>query len=157
VLVQPYSVQLAQSREGLEEALREKLGSLDALPTRSRLRLAVTPWPRPSYRVLWLGDGGLDEDKIYIEYADLPPDPLAALRRHGVGYVVLKRDGAPDSAAAPLAAALARGARRLVSVSPYHEETAGGAAPAPFLHNVDAVIHRALRRPGPVVDVFALD
>ena len=157
VLVQPYSVQLAQSREGLEEALRERLGSLDALPTRSRLRLAVSPWPRPSYRVLWLGDGGLDEDKIYIEYADLRPDPLAALRRRGVGYVVLKRDRDPDAAAAPLAAALARGARRLASVSPYREETAAGPRPEPFLHNVDAVIHRGLRRPGPVVDVFALD
>ena len=46
-LIQPYSVQLAQSRESLEESLRARLGSLEPLPTRARLRLAVSPWPRP--------------------------------------------------------------------------------------------------------------
>ena len=80
VLIQPYSVQLAQSRESLEESLRARLGSLERLPTRARLRLAVSPWPRPSYRLLWLGTGGLDEDKIYLSYAELGNEPLATLR-----------------------------------------------------------------------------
>jgi hypothetical protein len=157
VLIQPYSVQLAQSRESLEESLRARLGSLEGLPTRARLRLAVSPWPRPSYRLLWLGTGGLDEDKIYLSYGDLGGDPLATLRSWRVQYVVLKRYDVADPAVAPLAETLAREARRLGSISPYREDAPPGvAAVAPFLHNTDSIIDPRLARPGPIVDVFEI-
>jgi hypothetical protein len=117
----------------------------------------VSPWPSPAYRLLWLGDGGLDEDKIYIEYAELAPDPLATLARHAVRYVVLKRDESPASAAAPLAAALERHARRIATVSPYPPGPSGDSRrPEPFLHNVDAVVDRGLARPGPVIDIYEI-
>jgi 4-amino-4-deoxy-L-arabinose transferase-like glycosyltransferase len=157
VLIQPQSVQVAQSREGLEEALQARLGSLDNLPTRSRLRLAVSPWPRPSYRLLWLGDGGLDEDKLYVGYAELGPDPIATLRARGVEYVVLKRYNVADPSVTPLANALARGARQVASVSPYRDDDPQTLAASPFLHNLDARIDRRLVRPGPIVDIFALE
>jgi 4-amino-4-deoxy-L-arabinose transferase-like glycosyltransferase len=157
VLIQPQSVQVAQSRAGLQEALRARLGSLDNLPTRSRLRLAVSPWPQPSYRLLWLGDGGLDEDKLYVGYAELGPDPVATLRARGVQYVVLKRYNVADPSVTPLANALARGARRVASVSPYRDDDPHTLAAPPFLHNLDARIDRRLVRPGPIVDIFALE
>jgi hypothetical protein len=145
VLIQPYSVQLAQSRESLEESLRAHLGSL------------VSPWPAPSYRLLWLGTGGLDEDKIYLSYADLGDDPLATLRSKGVQYVVLKRYNVADPTVTPLADALARGARRLGSISPYREgEPSERSSVAPFLHNTDSAIDPGLARPGPIVDVFEI-
>lgn len=157
VLIQPQSVQVVQSRAGLEEALRARLGSLDNLPTRSRLRLAVSPWPRPSYRLLWLGDGGLDEDKLYVGYAELGSDPVATLRAHGVEYVVLKRYNVADPSVTPLANALARGARQVASVSPYRDDDPQTLMASPFLHNLDARIDRRLARPGPIVDIFALE
>ncbi len=157
VLIQPYSVQLAQSRESLEESLRARLGSLERLPTRARLRLAVSPWPRPSYRLLWLGTGGLDEDKIYLSYAELGNEPLATLRSWQVQYVVLKRYDVADPAVTPLADALARGARRLGSISPYREDFPPEVTSvAPFLHNTDSTIDPRLARPGPIVDVFEI-
>jgi hypothetical protein len=158
VLVQPYSVQLAQSRESLEESLTARLGSLDRLSTRARLRLAVAPWPAPAYRLLWLGDGGLDDDKIYVGYGDLDGDPLGALRARRVEYVVLKRYNVTDPAVAPLAEALARGARRVASISPYRDDVASGDTPAaPFLHNTDSVFDQRLARPGPIIDIFQLE
>lgn len=158
VLVQPYSVMLTQSRESIEESLRARLGSLDHLSTRARLRLAVAPWPRPAYRLLWLGDGGLDEDKIYLGYRSLGADPLAVLRARRVEYVVLKRYNVADPAVRPLADALARGARRLASVSPYRDGAAPDDTPvAPFLHNTDAAVDRRLARPGPIVDIFQIE
>lgn len=155
VLVQPYSVQLAQSRPSLEESLDARLGA-QPRSTRARLRLAVSPWPVPSYRLLWLGDGGLDDDKIYLEYADLHGDPIAVLRSRGVEYVVLKRYTVPDRATRALAEALARQARRLATLSPYrHDVTPEEAATVePFLHNTDAIIDPRLQRPGPIVDIF---
>jgi hypothetical protein len=157
VLIQPQSVQVPQSRAGLEEALLARLGSLDNLPTRSRLRLTVSPWPRPSYRLLWLGDGGLDEDKIYLGYASLGDDPVATLRRHGVQYVVLKRYNVADPTVVPLATALARGARRLATVSPYRDDEPQTRLAPPFLHNLDSRLDRRIVRPGPIVDIFALE
>jgi uncharacterized membrane protein len=157
VLVQPQSVQLSQSKASLEESLKARLGSLEGLPTRSRLRLAVYPWPTPSYRILWLGDGGLDEDKIYVEYRQLGADPLSVLRARQVEYVVLKRYNVDDAAVTPLASALARGARRIASISPYRDDGRDGILVAPFLHNTDSTIDPRLARPGPAVDIFKLE
>lgn len=157
VLVQPYSVQLAQSRASLEESLRARRGA-QPRSTRAALRLAVSPWPVPSYRLLWLGDGGLDEDKIYLQYADLGQDPLAVLKAHGVEYVVLKRYNEPDPATRPLADVLARRARLLATISPYRSGVTPEEAAwvEPFLHNTDAIIDPRLQRPGPIVDIFQI-
>lgn len=158
VLVQPYSVVLTQSRESLEESLRARLGTLDRLSTRARLRLAVSPWPAPAYRLLWLGDGGLDEDKMYVGYGELRQAPLDVLRARGIDYVVLKRFDAPDPAVAPLAAALARGARKLATISPFVDGASTSPPPAaPFVHNADATVSRHLQRPGPIIDIYQLE
>lgn len=157
VLIQPYSVQLAQSRESLIESVVARLGSIDRASTRARLRLAVSPWPQPSYRLLWLGEGGLDDDKIYLSYRELAGDPLGVLRSAGVDYVVLKRFEREDPAVAPLARALAEGARLVASVSPYRDPAeAERPTVPPYLHNADAVVHRELARPGPIIDVYAI-
>jgi hypothetical protein len=157
VLIQPYSVQLAQSRASLEESLEARRGS-EPRSTRARLRLAVSPWPVPSYRLLWLGDGGLDEDKIYLEYGDLGPDPLRVLKAHGVEYVVLKRYNEPDPATRVLADILARQARLVATISPYRSGVTQDEAAAvePFQHNTDATIDPRLQRPGPVIDIFQI-
>ncbi len=71
ILIQPYSVQLAQSRESLEESLRARLGSLEPLPTRARLRLAVVAVAAPVVSPAVARHGGLDEDKIYLSSGNL--------------------------------------------------------------------------------------
>jgi hypothetical protein len=158
VLIQPYSVVLTQSRDSLEESLRARLGSLDRLSTRARLRLAVSPWPSPSYRLLWLGDGGLDEDKIYVSYGTLGADPIGGLKARGVHYVVLKRFERDDPAVAPLSGALRSQARLMATISPYRDEIPADAPPvAPFLHNTDAIVDPRLARPGPIVDVYRIE
>src|SRR5205085_345834 len=66
ILVQPYSVALTQSRESLVEALTVHLGDPRRASTKFALRLALQPYPAPAYRTIYLGDGGLDVDKIYV-------------------------------------------------------------------------------------------
>lgn len=156
VLVQPYSVPLKPSREGLIEALDANLGSADAASIKFRLQLSQDPYPSPSYRVLYLGRGGLDAEKIYVDPGALAgPDPLAALRRLGVAFVILKGYNGADSDLTPLRAALAREGQRVAAFSPYRD-----GAPAevePFLHNTDARIVDALARPGPALEIWRLE
>jgi hypothetical protein len=161
VLVQPYSVPLVQSRESLVEALTARLGDVSRASTKFRLRLATDPWPEPAYRLLFLGEEpGLDADKIYLRYADFEgPGGIEVLARHGVQVVVLKRYNGPDSVTTPLLATLERGGRRIAEFSPYRPDAdpATRAAVAPFLHNTDTPLDAALSRPGPVVEVWAVD
>lgn len=82
ILVQPYSTALTPSREGLIEALTRHLGSPDAASAKFQLQLGLNPYPSPAYRVIYLGRGGLDVDKIYVNPAELGgPHGLTALRR----------------------------------------------------------------------------
>ena len=158
VLVQPYSVQLHQSRDSLVEALTANVGGPERASTKFASRLKLDPYPAPAYRTLFLGDGGLDADKIYVSYADVHgADPLQALRDRGVRFVVWKRYDPPDEIARDLVAALDRQATLVCEASPYRDgsrSTAGRASP--FLHNTDTPIDRALARPGPVVQVWRL-
>ena len=55
------------SREGLVEALEANLGDARAASTKFQIQLGLDPYPSPSYRVLYLGRGGLDADKLYID------------------------------------------------------------------------------------------
>ena len=160
VLIQPYSVPLRTSREGLAEALTRNLGSADRASVRFRRQLAIDPYPAPAFRTIYLGDGGLDQDKIYVSPAAVSADtglrPLEAL---GIGWVVMKQYHEPDPAMAGLEAALERGARLTATFSPYAEtgDPAGERQVPPFLHNTDVRIDRALERPGPIIEIWLLE
>jgi hypothetical protein len=157
VLVQPYSVVLTQSRESLVEALQAHIGDPSQASTKFALRLKLDPYPSPAYRTLYLGDGGLDVDKIYLSYKDLSgPDALSTLRQAGVQYVVMKRYNVEDPAAVPLREQLKAQGRLITSVTPYRADAdeAERAKVAPFLHNTDTPWHRALERPGPGIEVW---
>lgn len=160
VLLQPYSVPIAQSRDSLREALAVHLGDPSRASTKFALRLAAEPYPSPAYRTLFLGDGGLDPDKIYLSYRDLTEAGAgAALAAAGVQFVVLKQYNVPDPAVAPLRAWLARHGREVVAFTPYRAEADAQARArvAPFLHNTDTPYDPALERPGPGVEVWRID
>jgi hypothetical protein len=160
VLIQPYSVPLAQSRESLREALTVHFGDPARASTKFALRLQADPYPAPAYRTLFLGDGGLDQDKIYLSYRDMTEVRAAtALREAGVQFVVLKQYNVPDPAVAPLRAWLAVHGRRLEFFTPYHAAADGPvrARVAPFLHNTDTPYDPALERPGPGLEVWQVD
>lgn len=78
ILLQPYSVPLAQSRDSLVEALQAHLGDARRASTKFQRRLALDPYPAPAYRTLFLGEGGLDADKIYLSYRDVAGSPAFA-------------------------------------------------------------------------------
>ncbi|HEY8551343.1 MAG TPA: glycosyltransferase family 39 protein [Vicinamibacterales bacterium] len=159
VLVQPYSVALTQSRESLIEALEAKLGDARRASTKFALRLRLDPYPAPAYRTLYLGDGGLDADKIYVSYRELDgAQGLEPLRRLGVEYVVLKRYNVEDPAVVPLRTMLVREGKLVWAVSPYRPGVGSAvrASVAPFLHNTDTPWHPALERPGPGLEVWSL-
>ena len=159
IAVQPYSVPLTQSRESLLEALRVNLGDPGKASPKFALRLRLDPYPEPAYRTTFIGDGGLDADKIYVGYRELGgPHGLAALRKSGVSWVVLKRYAEPGRETVPFLTALEAEGRLLASFSPYRQERSygGNDLPAPYLHNMDSRITRELERPGPVVEVWQL-
>lgn len=160
VLVQPYSVVLTPSREGLIQALTRDGHRLEEASAKFRLQLSVDHYPAPSYRLLYLGRGGLDADKIYVDPAELGRgSSLEPLRRLGVTYVVLKRYNTGDPEMTDLVAELARHARLLATFTPYRPEVpeVERARIAPFLHNTDTRIDDALERPGPPLEIWQLD
>jgi hypothetical protein len=153
--VQPFSVPVPESRQTLIDALTEHLGDARKAPTKFRLRLQLPTWPSPSYRVIYLGHGGLDVDKVYVDYSELGGDAgLSAVERRGVRYVVLKRYNDESAVVGPLVEALGRKARRIAVFSPYR--AAGAESVAPFIHNTDARIDPALERPGPMLEIWQL-
>jgi hypothetical protein len=165
VLVQPYSVQLTQSRESLVEALTATLGDPRRASTKFAIRLGLDPYPAPAYRTIYLGDGGLDADKLYVSPKAFTDGPLPAganglepLTRLGVQYVVLKRYNAEDPAVVPLRARLQSAATRVTAASPYRTDSseADRERVAPFLHNTDTPWHPALERPGPGLEIWKL-
>jgi hypothetical protein len=159
LLVQPYSAPLRQSHEALLESLRANLGSEHRASIKFQLMLAADR-PAPSYRLIYLGDGGEDPDKIYVSpSAFTSTTGLRPLRALGVQYVILKRNNAPNPALQGLEAALAREGRRVAEFSPYRASATANerVEVAPFLHNTAARIHPALERPGPGLDIWALN
>jgi hypothetical protein len=168
VLIQPYSVPLTQSRDSLVEALTATLGDPKRASTKFAIRLGLDPYPAPAYRTIYLGDGGLDADKIYVSPRSFPTGPAAGpvparnglepLTRLGVQYVVLKRYNAEDPAVTPLRERLMAAATRVATVSPYRADAtdADRARVAPFLHNTDTPWDPALERPGPGLEIWKL-
>lgn len=160
ILIQPYSVMLMQSRDGLVEALTRHVGTADAASTKFQIQLSLDPYPQPSYRLIYLGRGGLDTDKIYVDPAELGSGSgLAPLRELGVTYVVLKRYNEDSEEIKELAAGLARHGRLIAAFSPYRSDVtdAERSRIAPFLHNTDTRIDDALARPGPPLEIWQLD
>lgn len=159
VLVQPYSVPLRQSREGLVEALRVHLGDEAQASVKFQKQLALTPYPEPAYRTIFLGDGGMDVDKIYVSpRAFAEGASLAPLQALGVQWVVVKRYNVSNPSLAPFDRALARDGRLMQTFSPYDPaaDEAARTTVAPFEHNEDARIDGALVRPGPVVEIWRI-
>jgi hypothetical protein len=160
ILIQPYSVPLPVSRRALAEALTARLGSPDRASVRFRRQLEIEPYPAPAYRPIYLGDGGLDADKIYISPSSFEPEPdLAPLDWLSVTWVVMKRYNEPDPAMSALDAALEREARLAASFSPYAPAagTSERQGVAPFLHNTDTRIRPELERPGPIIEIWTID
>jgi hypothetical protein len=160
ILVQPYSVALFPSREGLVEALTRNLGSAEGASTKFQIQLGLDPYPWPSYRLIWLGRGGLDAEKIYVDPAELATsDGLAILERLGVRYVILKRYNTLDPEVMRLVDELSRHGRLIAEFSPYRPglPEAERAQIEPFLHNTDTRIGRALERPGPPLEIWQLN
>jgi hypothetical protein len=158
LLVQPYGPPLRQSRDALIEALRTHLGSETTASVKFQQILALQPYPSPAYRLLYLGDTGLDKDKLYVLPNEFSSEAgLAPLRRRGIDYVVLKRTNLPNPETAGLEAGLAREGRRIAEFVPYRAGVPASERVAPFLHNTAAVIEPELERPGPIVEVWAVN
>ena len=160
ILVQPYSTPLTQSRSALVEALTRHVGSPEAASTKFQLQLSLDPYPAPAYRLIYLGRGGLDVDRIYVDPSELGGNPgLTTLRRLGVAFVVFKRYNRLDQEMLPFVEALEREARRIAVFSPYRPGVTGfeRARIAPFLHNTDTRIDDALERPGPPLEIWQLN
>jgi hypothetical protein len=154
ILSQPYSVPLEPAADALREAVAR---SGREMPMKTRLQIERNPYPAPAYRVLLVGQG-LDADKLYVPVSQLGGnDPLAALRREHVAFVVLKRYNSPDPATLPFLDALAREGRRIAVFSPYRDLIRSDRQAEPFLHNTDSRIVVALERPGPVVEIWQID
>jgi hypothetical protein len=157
VALQPYSVPLAPTRDSVIRALRANLGDERKASAKFRVQLGVKRWPEPSYDLVWLGSGGLDADKIYVEYADRDGSAVMdELAQRGIEYVILKGGRSLSPAAASLDAALHRRAVRVFVASPYPpgRDPSMLGVPDPFIHNTDARIVPGLERPGPVIEVW---
>lgn len=152
VAIEPYSVPLVPSRDRLMEALIRNRGALDRAGYRSRTALARTPYRAPAYRLYYLGRGGMDEDKIYVDPVDLTRlGGLDALRADGLRVVVLKRFTATESS--PLRDRLMATSRPVYTASPFRTDGADEPAQLP-----DYDIRPTLRmvRPGPVIEIWTL-
>lgn len=160
VAIQPHSVMLTPSREWLAELLARGRGGLAGISTKHRIQLALDPYPAPAYRLVYLGSGGLDPDKLYIEYTELGGSHgLTRLRELSVAFVIVKRYNKPDPATVPFLTALAAEARLVAAFSPYRPGTseAERARVDPFLHNTDTPIDDGLKRPGPTLEIWELN
>jgi len=159
ILVQPYSAPVRRSREALAEALRTNLGSEQRASIKFQLMLGAEA-ANPSYRLIYLGDGGEDPDKIYVSPKAFDGTTgLAPLRALGVQYVILKQNNVPNPALGGLEAALAREGRRRATFTPYRADTTAAerTAVAPYLHNTAARIQGALERPGPGLEIWDIE
>jgi hypothetical protein len=156
ILVQPYSVALRPSRDSLVRALRTHLGSETLASPRFRRQIELTPYPEPAYDVFWLGDGGLDKDKIYISPSEFTAArSLAPVTERNIRYVVLNQARGTNPAFRDLELALDAGATLVGRFVPWgNAENEKEERPEPFLHNTDRTFDERLERPGPVVELW---
>lgn len=158
VLIQPYSVPLVPSRAGLIEALELHVGNVTEASIKFQIQLGLDPYPQPNYRLIWLGRGGLDVDKIYVDPSDLTGrEGLAPLQNLGVTYVILKvHDLEPDLEG--FRGQLRRGGALIAEFSPFRPQVSEERrmSVVPFLHNSDTPIDSALERPGPPLEIWQI-
>jgi hypothetical protein len=72
---------------------------------------------------------------------------------------VLKQTNVKDPQLGPLETLLQQEGRRIAEFTPYRPDVAQAerASVPPFLHNTAAVVHPALARPGPTIEVWKID
>jgi hypothetical protein len=151
IAVQPYSVPLTPDRDWLAEVVRRQTGTLANAGYRTRRQLARSPYPAPAYRLIHLGVGGLDEDKIFRDPAELiAPGGLDRLRRDEVSIVVLKRFVVPE--ADPLRDRVRAEGRLLFRASPFRDGEEGVAQ----LPDYDIRPSLDVVRPGPIIEIWEL-
>jgi len=151
VAVQPYSVPLETSREWLVDTLERQSPGAPA-GARARGQLARDPYPSPAYRVLYLGDGGLDRDKRFLPPSRvLEASGLTALDAQGVTHVVLKREdpGKPDA----LRDRIAGDSTLLFTAWPF---SSADATAQPIQPDHDGRPTLAVAQPGPIIEVWRL-
>jgi hypothetical protein len=159
ILVQPYSAPLRRTHEALLEALRANLGSEQKASIKFQLMLAAQP-AAPAYRLIYLGEGGEDPDKIYVSPKVFDSSTgLGPLRGLGVQFVVLKKNNVPNPALAELEASLQREGHRMATFTPYRPDATEDQRRdvPPYLHNTAARIDPALERPGPGLEIWELN
>jgi len=150
VAVEPYSVQLQPTRAQLTAALQAAGIRPERAGRRSRTLLARTPYPSPAYDLFHIGEGGMDEDKIYI-----PPEAFSrgvfesTQRSPCVDYIVLKSE-APHGAN-PLSPVVARYSRLVHKQDPFAVSTDRGDG---FLPDFDVKPSLSVERPGPVIEIW---
>jgi hypothetical protein len=156
VLTQPYSAPIKTSREALIDAIRANIGDERKASVKFQWQMKVSP--APAYRTYIYGDGGMDVDRIYVLPADVQQHGLAALRKHQITHVILKRSNVPNPETAALEAGLRSEADLLATFSPYVPGTdaATQATVSPYFHNTATRIRPELERPGPIVEVWRL-
>ncbi len=156
IMIQPYSVALRPSRESLVRALRTHLGSETLASPRFRGQLDLLPYPEPAYDVFWLGDGGLDTDKIYVSPSEFTAvRSLAPITERNIRYVVLNQARGTNPAFRDLEQALEAEAALVGRFVPWRTpENEKEERPAPFLHNTDRTVDGRLERPGPAVEIW---
>ena len=155
-LVQPYSAPLRRTHEALVEALRANLGSEREASIKFQLMLA-TPPPAPAYRLIYLGNGGEDPDKIYVSPNIFDASTgLSPLRTLGVEYVILKTGNVPNPGLEGLQSALEQTGRKIATFTPYRADATNEERRTvpPYLHNTAARIDPALERPGPGLEIW---
>lgn len=151
IAVEPYSVPLTPSRDWLADTLVSTRGSVERAGYRSRTLLGRNPYPMPAYRVLYIGEGGLDEDKRYVSATDLSSGSARArLREQGLQYVLIKRFTRAEPNA--LRDAVAASATLVHTVSPF-ASSSGEQAQLP---DYDIAPTNEVVRPGPVIEVWSL-
>jgi hypothetical protein len=146
-------VPLEPTREWLQETIA-RLAPGAPLGSRARGQLSRDPYPAAAYRLFYIGPGGLDKDKAYLDPVDVfGPDGLSVLRRNGVSYVVIKE--AHPHEAEKERAALKTGATLVYRASPFADGVAEGEADAQ-LPDYDVRPSLDVTRPGPTIEVWRL-
>jgi hypothetical protein len=152
VAVDVYSVPLEPTREWLQETIA-RLAPGEPLGSRARGLLNRDPYPAAAYRLFYLGTGGLDKDKAYLNPADVfGPGGFALLRRSGVSHVVIKEAYPHEADAARTA--LKAGATLVFRASPFADVTETEADAQ--LPDYDVRPSLNVVRPGPTIEVWRL-
>ena len=150
IAVEPYSVQLQPTRAQVTAALQAAGIQPDRAGRRARTLLARVPYPSPAYRLFHIGEGGMDEDKIYI-----PPQAFSrgvsetTQLAPCVDYIVLKSE-APYGAN-PLSLVVAGYSRLVHKEDPFSTSTGRGDG---FLPDFDVKPSLGVTRPGPVIEIW---